>query len=115
VVSPEAVLLIIKGWKENGSTVLVSASSINLSVWGKCRVADVEGNKAVFRSNDTDVVITFVVESGFSFKYKELREVAGLPGFESVPRDKMLNSALTATLASSLGHGDLVQVILIEI
>lgn len=113
MVTPDAVLLIIKRWLENESEVYLSVSSVNVSVWTKCRVIAVEGNKAVFRSGDT--IVTFVVEEGFSFKYKELREVSGLPGFESLPADKLLNSALTATLPSPVGSGDLVQLILIEL
>lgn len=112
MVTPDAVLLIIKRWLEIEADVYLSVSSVNISVWAKCRVIAVDGNKAVFRSEDT--LVTFVVEDGFSFKYKELREVSGLPGFESIPKDKLLNAALTATLASPVGRGDLLQVILIE-
>ena len=114
MISPDAALLIIKGWLETGSKLYVSASSINLSVWSNCRVEAIEESKAVFRSIDRSTIIAFVVEDGFSFEYKQLREVAGKPGFELVPADRMLNSALTATLKSPISKGDLVQLIFIE-
>ena len=114
MITPDAALLIIKGWFENESTVHLSVSSVNVSAWMKSKVVSVDGSKAVFRSNNGDATVTLVVEAGFSFEYKQLREVSGMPGFESVPAGRLLNSAVTASLPNPSGRGDLVQLVLIE-
>lgn len=100
MIKPDEFTLIIKGWFDNKSDLLMSASSINFSVLSKCRVVSVDDGNVVLWSSKEDSVFRFSVESPhLSVRYCELREFADVPGFlDSVPDDKRFRSALLVTL-----------------
>jgi hypothetical protein len=99
--SPDEAILIIKGWLESKSELLLSASMINFSVYARCRVVAVEDGKVTVWSLKEDAVVSFSVDSpSLSLRYSEMRELSDAPGFEhvSIPEGKALNSALVITL-----------------
>lgn len=101
MISPEEATLIIKGWFESNSELLLSVSMINFSVYAKCRIVAVEDGRITLWSTKDDAVFSFSVDSPhLSLKYSEMRELSGTSGFEnvSVPEDKQFNSALVVAL-----------------
>jgi hypothetical protein len=97
VINPQEFTLIIRGWLDNKSELLMSASSINFSVLAKCRVVDVAGDKVTLWSLKEDSVFTFSVESPhLSVKYSEPRDFPEF--FASLPEDKQFKSAILISL-----------------
>lgn len=122
MITPEDATLIIKGWQERNSDLLLSASMINFSVYAKCRVVSLDGGNVTLWSIGKDsAVFTFSVASKHvSLKYSEMRDFKGRPGLEEVPEDKLLNSALVLTIpleaiASPSGGFDVEQIFLLEL
>jgi hypothetical protein len=99
--SPEDAILIIKGWLDNKFELLLSASMINFSVYSKCRVVAVDGDKVtLWPVNDGAAAFSFSVDSPhLKLKYSELREFRGMPGLENASEEKLLKSALIVSLA----------------
>lgn len=100
MIRPDEATLIINGWFESKTELLLSASMINFSVYAKCRVVDVSAGKVTLRSAKNDSVFTFTVDSPhLSLRFSMSREFKGLPGLESLPEDKWEKSALVVTLS----------------
>jgi hypothetical protein len=101
VISPEDAILIINGWLDNKSELLLSASMINFSVYSKCRVVSIdEGKVTLWSVNDGAAAFSFSIDSPYlDLAYSELREFKGKPGLEDVPEEMLLKSALILTLA----------------
>lgn len=100
MISPEEAILIIKGWQDEQTELLLSATMINFSVLSKCRVKWTDSGKIVLWSVGTpEVVFSFSVDSPLvSLRFSGLREFKGKPGLENVPDDHWDKSALSVTL-----------------
>lgn len=98
---PEDAILIIRGWLDNKSDLLLSTSMINFSMYSKCRVVTVDGGKVTLRPiEDGAAMFSFSVDSEhLELKYCELREFKGKPGLEDAPEETLQKSALSVTLA----------------
>lgn len=121
--SPEEVVLIVRGWLDSKSELFLSASTINFSVFTKCRVVHIAGDNVTLWSTKDDTVFSFSVDSPhLSLSYSELREFKGRPGLENVPEEAWERSALVVTLPlgeldpSLRGAGfDVLQIFLLEL
>jgi hypothetical protein len=99
--TPEDALLIIRGWLDSKSELMLSASMINFSVYSRCRVVSVVGGTVtLWPVKDGAAAFSFSVDSPhLEIKYSELREFKGKSGLENVPEDAWLKSALVVSLA----------------
>ena len=120
---PEDAILIIRGWLDNKSDLLLSASMINFSVYSKCRVVAVDKGKIKLQPiEDGAAMFSFSVDSAhLELKYSELREFKGKPGLEDASEETLQKSALSVTLAlkeldpSAPLKADVEQIILLEL
>ena len=101
MIRPDEALLIIKGWFDSKSELILSASMINFSVYSKCRIVGIEGDKVtLWSADDGAAVFSFSVDSPhLELRYSELREFKGKPGIEDASEERLDKSALIVSLA----------------
>jgi hypothetical protein len=100
VIGPDEAILILKGWLDSKSELLMTANMINFSMISKCQVVSVDGDKVtIWPVKGGAAAFTFSVASNhLELKYSRLREFEGKPGMSKLPPEKLDNSALMVTL-----------------
>jgi hypothetical protein len=96
MISADEAILILKGWLDDKSELLLSAKMINFSMLSKCRIFAVEGGKVTIwpLEDDTASFSFSVSREHLELNYSSLREFKDSPGMETAPAEKLDHAAL---------------------
>lgn len=100
MISEDEAVLIVKGWLDNQSELLLSARMANFSMVSKCRVYAVEGGMVTLWPLEGDAAsFSFSLSrEHLELNYSSLREFKDSRGMETTPAEKLDHGALVISL-----------------
>jgi hypothetical protein len=113
--TPEDVRLILNGWRENDSQLVLTGQLWGFALALRCRIEIVTDETVGLSTLDRGRIIVSICEEGTDFKYGEPREFPGLAERLNLTTEQRLASSLTMLFPSRSEEDDPESLCLIEL